>query len=53
MGTGKLLGENLTNCEGVTKPLHATETGIRSGSYEPFLAPSLHFQDDSIKFMVN
>ena len=53
MGTGKLLGKTYQNCEEVTcdelaaRPgeveiLHATETGISSGSSEPVLAPMLH-----------
>ena len=31
-------------------PLHATETGISSGSYEPVLAPRRHTQDININF---
>ena len=42
MGTGKLLGKP-DKLPGSDLRLHATETEISSGSYEPILAPRLHF----------
>jgi len=40
MGTGEMLGKP-NKLRGSGLPLHATETGISSGSYEPVLAPGL------------